>query len=77
MVGPAVPKAGGTTLANPGFSLAELPAPVVAVDTVHVITEVTHARESVSRPETGTVTFEHRGSGQRDELARRTRRAAR
>jgi acyl dehydratase len=57
----------GTTVANLGFSRVDFPAPVFAGDTIHVITEVTEARRSRSRPGTGIVTFEHRGLNQRDE----------
>ena len=69
VVGLAVPELTlGTTVANLGFSRVDFPAPVFAGDTVHVVTEVIEARASRSRPETGIVTFEHRGLNQRDEL---------
>jgi acyl dehydratase len=57
----------GTTVANLGFSRVDFPAPVFAGDTIHVVTEVTEARRSRSRPGTGIVTFEHHGLNQRDE----------
>ena len=57
-------------------TLAEFPAPVFAGDTIHVVTEVAEARKSRSRPDTGIVTFEHRGNNQRDELVCRAHRAA-
>ncbi len=69
VVGLAVPELTlGTTVANLGFSKVEFPAPVFPGDTIHVITEVTEARRSKSRPGTGIVTFTHRGLNQRDEL---------
>ena len=77
VVGLTVPElTQGTTVANLGFSVVEFPAPVFAGDTIHVVTEVTQARKSRSRPGTGIVTFEHRGHNQRDELVCRARRAA-
>jgi acyl dehydratase len=69
VVGLAVPELTlGTTVANLGFSKVEFPAPVFAGDTIHVVTDVTQARLSRSRPGTGIVTFSHRGLNQRDEL---------
>jgi acyl dehydratase len=69
VVGLAVPELTlGTTVANLGFSRVDFPAPVFAGDTIHVVTEVTGARASASRPRAGIVTFEHRGLNQRDEL---------
>lgn len=69
VVGLAVPELTlGTTVANLGFSRVDFPAPVFAGDTIHVTTEVTAARPSSSRPDAGIVTFEHRGTNQRDEL---------
>jgi len=58
----------GTTVANLGFSRVDFPAPVFAGDTIRVTSEVTEARRSGSRPDAGIVTFEHRGSNQRDEI---------
>ena len=69
VVGLAVPELTlGTTVANLGFSKVEFPAPVFAGDTIHVVTDVTGARRSRSRPDNGIVTFEHRGLNQRDEV---------
>ena len=68
VVGLAVPELTlGTTVANLGFSRVDFPAPVFAGDTIHVVTEVTEARQSRSRPDTGIVTFEHHGINQRGE----------
>lgn len=68
VVGLAVPELTlGTTVANLGFSRVEFPAPVFTGDTLRVVTEVTAARLSRSRPRTGIVTFEHHGINQRDE----------
>ena len=68
VVGLAVPELTlGTTVANLGFSRVDFPAPVFAGDTIHVVTEVTGARQSRSRPDTGIVTFEHHGINQRGE----------
>lgn len=66
----------GTTVANLGFEEVAFPAPVFCGDTIHVETEVVASRASVSRPEQGIVTFEHRGFNQRDELVCRARRTA-
>jgi acyl dehydratase len=49
----------GTTVANLGFASVEFPTPVYAGDTIHVVTEVTAARLSSSRPGVGIVTFRH------------------
>jgi acyl dehydratase len=77
VVGLAVPELTmGTTVANLGFAGIDFPAPVFAGDTIHVTTEVVDARRSKSRPDTGIVTFEHRGYNQRDELVCRARRSA-
>jgi acyl dehydratase len=77
VVGLAVPELTmGTTVANLGFAGIDFPAPVFAGDTIHVTTEVVEARASKSRPDTGIVTFEHRGYNQRDELVCRARRSA-
>ena len=68
VVGLAVPELTlGTTVANLGFSRIDFPAPVFIGDTIHVVTEVTEARRSRSRPGTGIVTFSHHGINQRDE----------
>jgi acyl dehydratase len=69
VVGLAVPELTlGTTVANLGFTKVDFPAPVFAGDTVHVVTDVVDARRSKSRPDTGIVTFEHRGINQRGEV---------
>ena len=69
VVGLAVPELTlGTTVANLGFTRIDFPAPVFTGDTVHVITEITGARRSQSRPMAGIVTFEHHGLNQREEL---------
>jgi acyl dehydratase len=69
VVGLAVPELTlGTTVANLGFTKVDFPAPVFAGDTVHVVTKVIDTRKSKSRPDTGIVTFEHRGINQRDEV---------
>jgi acyl dehydratase len=49
----------GTTVANLGFSEITFPNPVFAGDTIHVVSEVTAARLSSSRPGVGIVTFRH------------------
>ena len=77
VVGLAVPELTlGTTVANLGFSQIDFPAPVFTGDTIHVITEVTGARRSRSRPDAGIVTFTHHGLNQRDELVCRAVRTA-
>ncbi|MFD9194938.1 MaoC family dehydratase [Streptomyces phaeochromogenes] len=77
VVGLSVPELTlGTTVANLGFSSVQFPAPVFAGDTIHVITEVTGARLSSSRPGNGVVEFRHDGYNQRNELVCRAHRAA-
>lgn len=77
LVGLTVPElTQGTAVANLGFSAVEFPAPVFTGDTVHVTSEVIEARRSVSRSDSGVVTFEHRGYNQRDRLICRARRSA-
>jgi acyl dehydratase len=66
----------GTTVANLGFASIEFPNPVFAGDTIHVISEVTKARPSKSRPGVGIVEFRHDGYNQRDELVCRAFRSA-
>jgi len=69
VVGLAVPELTlGTTVANLGFTRVDFPAPVFVGDTIHVVTTVTEARKSKSRPNAGIVTFQHRGLNQRDQL---------
>ena len=50
----------GTLVANLGYDKVTMPAPVFIGDTLHAETEVVELRESMSRPEAGIVTFEHR-----------------
>ena len=66
----------GTTVANLGFTEVVFPAPMFHGDTLRVQTEVADARESVSRPAQGVVTFEHRGYNQHDTLVCRAVRQA-
>jgi acyl dehydratase len=66
----------GTTVANLGFGEIDFPRPVIPGDTLWAETEVVAARRSVSRPDAGIVTFEHRGFNQRDELVARCHRSA-
>jgi acyl dehydratase len=66
----------GTTVANLGFKEIVFPKPLFHGDTIRVETEVTHARESKSRPTQGIVTFEHRAFNQGDELVCRAVRDA-
>jgi acyl dehydratase len=55
----------GTTVANLGFAAVRFPHPVFAGDTIRVVSEVTAARLSSSRPGVGIVTFRHVASNQR------------
>ncbi|AWB88548.1 MaoC family dehydratase [Salinibacterium hongtaonis] len=66
----------GTTIANLGFGSVEFPQPVFAGDTLSVVTEVTAARASRSRPMAGIVEFRHDGVNQRGELVCRAVRSA-
>ncbi len=66
----------GTTIANLGYEVVEMPAPVFPGDTIRVTSTVLDARESRSRPTQGIVRLEHRGYNQRDELVSRVVRAA-
>ncbi|MFC7396541.1 MaoC family dehydratase [Chelatococcus sp. GCM10030263] len=50
----------GTTIANLGMTEVRFPAPLFEGDTVNVTTEVTGARASRSRPESGIIEFLHR-----------------
>ncbi len=76
-VGISVPETTlGTTIANLGFSEIAFPKPVFHGDTIHVETEVTGSRPSVSRPDAGIITFEHRAFNQRGELVVRAVRIA-
>ena len=77
VVGLAVPELTlGTTVANLGFGSIEFPKPMFAGDTLHVVTEVTKARLSSSRPGVGIVEFRHDGYNQHDELVCRAFRSA-
>lgn len=77
MVGVSV---GDTTLgklvANLGYDKVTMPAPVFIGDTLHAETEVVELRESMSRPEAGIVTFEHRMFNQTGALVCRCLRTA-
>ncbi len=66
----------GTTLGNLGYEEIKFPTPVRIGDTLRAETEVIAKRESKSRPDSGIVTFEHRGYNQRDELVTTIRRVA-
>jgi len=65
----------GTTIGNLGFERVEFPNPVFIGDTIRASTEVVSKRVSRSKPDRGIVTFEHRGTNQRDELVCRCLRA--
>jgi acyl dehydratase len=65
----------GTTIGNLGFEKVEFPSPVFIGDTLRASTTVVSKRVSHSNPERGIVTFEHRGTNQRDELVCRCLRA--
>jgi acyl dehydratase len=66
----------GTTIANLGFEEIAFPAPVFVGDTITAQSEVIAARDSMSRPDAGIVTFEHRAFNQGDALVCRARRNA-
>lgn len=66
----------GTLVANLGYDKVTMPAPVFIGDTLHAETEVVELRESMSRPEAGIVTFEHRMFNQRGALVCRCLRTA-
>jgi acyl dehydratase len=66
----------GTLVANLGYDKLTMPAPVFIGDTLHAETEVVELRESVSRPEAGIVTFEHRMFNQTGTLVCRCLRTA-
>jgi acyl dehydratase len=51
----------GTTIANLGYDVVEMPAPVLIGDTIRVSSRVLQARESRSRPTAGIVKIEHLG----------------
>ncbi|MEO0597127.1 MAG: MaoC family dehydratase [Chloroflexota bacterium] len=54
----------GTIIANLGYEDIKHPNPVFHGDTVYVQTEITQARESKSRPNTGIVTMKHTATNQ-------------
>lgn len=56
----------GTTIANLGYDVVEMPAPVRHGDTIRAVTTVLEARESRSRPDAGIVKIEHVGYNQHD-----------
>lgn len=58
----------GTTLGNLGFQEIKFPKPVFHGDTIHVRTQITNARLSKSRNDSGIVTFRHIGLNQHDEV---------
>ncbi|MSO77369.1 MAG: MaoC family dehydratase [Alphaproteobacteria bacterium] len=57
----------GTTIGNLGMTDVRFAKPVFHGDTIRSITKILEKRESKSRPDTGIVTFEHRGINQRGE----------
>ncbi len=76
VVGLSIPETThGTTIANLGFEEVSFPTPVFDGDTIHVVTEVTAARASKSRPDQGIVTFRHEAFNQRGEVVCRAVRA--
>ncbi len=66
----------GTTLGNLGWDEVKFPRPVLIGDTLHAVTTVAAKRESRSRSDSGSVTFEHRAYNQRDEEVATCKRAA-
>lgn len=66
----------GTLIANLGYDKVTMPAPVFIGDTLHAETEVAELRESLSRPNAGIVTFEHRMFNQTNTLVCRCLRSA-
>jgi acyl dehydratase len=66
----------GTTVANLGYEVVEMPAPVRPGDTLHVTSRVLDARESRSRPTQGIVKLEHLGFNQHDTIVIRVIRSA-
>ena len=54
----------GTIIANLGYESITHPNPVFHGDTVYVKTEITNARESKSRPQTGIITMKHTATNQ-------------
>lgn len=66
----------GTTVANLGFEKITFPHPVFHGDTLHVVSEVTAARPSSSRPDAGIVHVRHDGFNQAGLLVCSAHRAA-
>ena len=66
----------GTTVANLGWDDVRFPKPLFHGDTIRVQTEVVELRDSKSRPDNGSVVFEHRAYNQHDELVGVCKRSA-
>ena len=66
----------GTTVANLGMTDVRFGSPVFAGDTIRAVTTVAELRESRSRPNTGIVTFVHRGLNQSGQEVATCRRQA-
>ncbi|MCA9911696.1 MAG: MaoC family dehydratase [Anaerolineae bacterium] len=66
----------GTIIANLGYENIQHPTPMFHGDTVYVETEITAARESKSRPNTGVVTMKHTGRNQHGEIVIEVTRSA-
>lgn len=66
----------GTLVANLGYDKVTMPAPVFIGDTLHAETEIVELRDSLSRPNAGIVTFEHRMFNQTGVLVCRCLRTA-
>lgn len=66
----------GTIIANLGYEEVKHPNPLFHGDTVYVKTEITSARESKSRPNTGIVTMKHIGRNQHGETVIEVTRSA-
>lgn len=66
----------GTIIANLGYESIKHPNPVFHGDTVYVKTEITAARESKSRPNTGVITMQHIATNQHGEVVVEVTRSA-
>jgi len=66
----------GTIIANLGYEEVKHPNPLFHGDTVYVKTEITSARESKSRSNTGIVTMKHIGRNQHGETVIEVTRSA-
>ena len=64
----------GTLVANLGLTDVIFPHPVFHGDTLHVVSEITEARQSRSRPQQGLVTAEHRAYNQHEQLVAQCKR---